>query len=124
MARTWRQTHPLGMHANYADPIDDEFEYSAGLLANTIDTIGTILVAALSIRFLLRLFGANTANAFANFMYSITAPLVHPFVGIFGTDPRIGDARVELVTIAAIVVFSLVTILLARLVSLPHQDVY
>jgi YggT family protein len=126
MARTWRQTHPLRMRDDYVEVVDDDsaVEYSAGLLANIVDTVGSVIVAALSIRFLLSLFGANTANAFANFMYNVTAPLIRPFVGLFGTDPRIGDARLEFETIAAIVLYGLLTIILARLVSLPRRDAY
>jgi uncharacterized protein YggT (Ycf19 family) len=113
---------------DYVEVVDDEdvVEYGTGVTAQLVDTIGAVLIAVLSLRFLLSLFGANPANSFANFIFSITDPLVRPFVGIFSFGPRLGDARIEFETIIAIVIYGVLTMVLARLVSLPrhHKNVY
>src|SRR5688572_24487494 len=114
MARAWRQIRPLRMrNDDYVEVVDDDAgaaEYGSTIVARIIDTIGTILIAFLSLRFLLSLFGANEANAFASFIYSVTQPLVAPFIGLFGAGPRIGDARLEYEAIIAIVVYGALTL--------------
>ena len=47
-------------------------------LAGLIDVL-------VGLRFLLKLFGASAASPFVTLLYSITAPLVAPFAGIFPT---------------------------------------
>lgn len=73
--------------------------------------------ALLVIRFLLRLFGANPQAEFARFIYSITAGLVGPFVGLF-TRPRYNGGELELFTLIAIAIYALLAWLLARIVWL------
>lgn len=43
-----------------------------------------VVCAAIAIRFLLKMFGAEPAAAFTAFIYNVTDPLVLPFRGIFG----------------------------------------
>lgn len=67
------------------------------------------------IRFVLRALGANPSAGFAQFMYSITAPLVGPFNGLFA-NPSSGANVLELNSLIALVVYALVAWLLAKLV--------
>lgn len=123
MARMWRQTRPLIMRDEYVEVADTEdgAEYRAGIVEQIIDAVGAVLVSVLALRFLLSLFGANPANAFANFIYSVTHPLVAPFTGMFSFGPRLGDARIEVETIIAIIVCGVLTMILAWIVSLPRR---
>ncbi|MDQ6772758.1 MAG: YggT family protein [Candidatus Dormibacteraeota bacterium] len=76
----------------------------------------------LAIRFFLKLLGASTASAFVTFLYGITAPLIAPFQGIFGT-PAAGGSIVEPATLVAIVVYSLIgwgIAYLIRLITAPR----
>jgi hypothetical protein len=43
------------------------------------------------LRIVLKALGANEANVFAWFLYTITGPLVWPFLNLFGDPPRFGD---------------------------------
>jgi uncharacterized protein YggT (Ycf19 family) len=52
--------------------------------------IGGIVAAVIAIRFVLELLGASQSAAFTTFIYSITAPLVAPFRGIFPIPARQG----------------------------------
>jgi uncharacterized protein YggT (Ycf19 family) len=52
--------------------------------------IGGTVAAVIAIRFVLELLGASTGAAFTSFVYSLTAPLVAPFQGIFPTPSRHG----------------------------------
>lgn len=75
------------------------------------------VLALLTIRFVLSLLGANQANAFASFIYSLSYPLVAPFFGLFGYTMQYGVARFELETLVAMLVYALVGYGIARLVA-------
>ncbi|MEO6797142.1 MAG: YggT family protein [Candidatus Dormibacter sp.] len=61
----------------------------------------------IAIRFLLKMFGANTASAFVSFMYALTDPLVAPFHGIFNTAAA-GRSVFEPESVVAIIIYSLI----------------
>jgi YGGT family len=73
-----------------------------------------IVEAVLVIRFVLKLLGANAEAGFASLIYRISAPLVVPFGGLFGT-PQLNGMVLELESIVAIVVYGLVAWGLAKL---------
>ncbi|MGB8644810.1 MAG: YggT family protein [Anaerolineae bacterium] len=80
--------------------------------------MGIILVfveGLIAIRFILRLLGANASAGFAQLIYGITAPLVAPFVGLFGT-PRFDGSVFEFTSLVAMVVYALVAWLIIRVV--------
>ena len=85
-----------------------------------------ILNGLLVIRLVLALFGANPANAFANFIYTITNPFVAPFRGLFGYQLAVGQARFEIETLVAIIVYSLIAFAIGRLIGLGrrHAETY
>lgn len=74
-----------------------------------------LIEALVAIRFALRLLGANPAADFAAFIYAITAPLVAPFVGLFGT-PQFNGSVLEPHSLVAIIVYALLAWLMAKLV--------
>jgi hypothetical protein len=73
-----------------------------------------IIVALLAIRFLLKLLGANPAAGFSSFIYDITAPLVGPFVAVFGPS-RVQGSVLEWTTILAMLVYWLIAWAIVRL---------
>ncbi len=80
-----------------------------------------IVEALIGIRFVLRLLAANPQAQFADFIYSVTAPLVAPFYGLFGV-PTYRGAALELHSIVAIIVYALIAWLLVRLLWLAAGD--
>jgi uncharacterized protein YggT (Ycf19 family) len=70
--------------------------------------IGGIVAAILGIRFVLELLGAAQNATFTSFIYSITAPLVAPFEGIFPNTARHGYVF-DGAALLAIVIYLLVT---------------
>jgi uncharacterized membrane protein len=66
------------------------------------------------VRLVLKVLGANPNAGFAEFIYGITAPLVAPFVGLFG-NPQASGSVLELTSIVALIVYALVAWLLGRL---------
>jgi hypothetical protein len=76
-----------------------------------------ILEALLAIRFVLRLLAANPNSGFASAIYSITAPFMAPFVGVFG-EPAAGGSVVEFNALVAIIVYALIAWVLVKVVWL------
>jgi uncharacterized protein YggT (Ycf19 family) len=67
------------------------------------------------IRLVLKALGANPSAGFSQFIYSVTAPLIQPFVGLF-TNPSYDNSVLELSAIVALIVYALLAWLIARLV--------
>lgn len=86
--------------------------------------IGGVIVALLFIRLLLQLLGANQGSDFVGFIYGLTGIFVAPFYGIFG-EPTFGQSHFETSTLIAIVIYSLLTVGIAKLISLtrPREEV-
>jgi uncharacterized membrane protein len=86
-----------------------------GFIVGAVD----ILIAA---RFLGKLFGASTQSAFANGIYSISAPLVAPFQGIFGNSGSKANSF-ETADLVAIVVYAVIgwgLVMLIRIITAPR----
>jgi hypothetical protein len=86
--------------------------------------LGGALIALLLVRLILALLGANTDNAFASFIFGLSYPFVYPFFGLFGYEPSAGASTLELGTLTAIVVYGLLTVGIAKLLTLgsAHKD--
>src|SRR5487761_1462190 len=80
--------------------------------------IAGVILVLLAFRFVLVLLGANSANGFVNFIYSVSHPLAAPFFGIFGYSIHYGVSRFELSTLVAMAVYALIAFGLAKLVTI------
>jgi len=74
-----------------------------------------LLEAALGLRVLLKLVGANAGNPFANLLYGVTGAFLAPFAGLTGT-PAAGGMVLEVSTLIAMIVYALLAWVLERLV--------
>lgn len=69
-------------------------------------TAGSI-IALLGLRFLLSLLGANTTNAIADIIYSVSRVFVAPFFSLFSYDNfEYGVSRFELYTLVAMLFYA------------------
>jgi uncharacterized membrane protein len=73
-----------------------------------------LIEALLVIRFVLKALAANAEAGFAQLIYGVTAPLVAPFMGLFGTPQAATGAVLELHTLIAVVIYALVAWLVVR----------
>jgi hypothetical protein len=71
----------------------------------------------LAFRVLLRLFGANPASGFANFIYSFSYPFAAPFVNVFGT-PGSRQFAFETGTVLGMIVYFLIGFAIERLLQM------
>ncbi len=74
-----------------------------------------LLEAALGLRVLLKLIGANAANPFASMLYGITGVFLAPFAGLTAT-PAANGMVLEVSTLIAMIVYALLAWVLERLV--------
>lgn len=81
--------------------------------------IGGVIVALLVVRLVLQLLGANQGSDFVGFIYGLSGIFVAPFFGIFG-EPTFGVSQFETSTLVAIIVYSLVTVGIAKLIDLTQ----
>jgi YggT family protein len=90
-------------------------------LQQAVWLISGIVEGLIAIRFVLRLFGANPAAGFAQFVYGLTAPLIAPFVGLF-PSPRFEGSVLEVTSIVALVVYALLAWVIVQLLSLLFSE--
>ena len=116
-ASSERGTRPV-MTAEHSEAVmSDPYAQRRGIaskVTQAIYLIFGIIEALLVIRFVLKLLGANPEAGFASFIYRVSAPLVAPFVGLFGS-PQVNGMVLELESIVAIVVYGLIAWGLAKL---------
>ncbi|MEP6710543.1 MAG: YggT family protein [Candidatus Saccharibacteria bacterium] len=86
--------------------------------------LGGVIIALLSLRLVFQLFGANQASGFVDFIYTVSGLFVAPFFGIFG-EPTFGVSHFETSTLVAIVIYALLTIGIAKLLTVtrPNEEV-
>lgn len=89
-------------------------------MASIIYAIFGFILITVILRFVFRLFGANASNPFVSLVYSLSAPLVAPFAGIFGMElaitPAVGGVF-EWASLIAIIVYGLIAAVLSRMAS-------
>ena len=94
------------------------------LAARIVWFIDGVITVLLAFRFILSLLGANTTNAFANFIYSVSHPLVSPFFSLFSyNNIQYGTSRFEVYTLVAIVVYAVIAWGITYLLTLNRRDV-
>jgi hypothetical protein len=95
------------------------YNFRAAAIVGFIVGVIDVLIAA---RFLGKLFGASSHSAFVNGIYSVSAPLVAPFTGIFG-DTGSKTNTFETASLVAIVVYAVIAwgiVVLIRIATAPH----
>lgn len=90
---------------------------SAFTIYHVVNFIIGLIQIVLALRFLLRLLGANPASGFTQFVFDISAPLMAPFVGIFGSTVAEGSV-VEWSVLVAMAVYALLSYIVLQAVSL------
>ncbi len=77
----------------------------------------TVLEGLIGLRVVLKFIDANAKNAFASFIYNITALFVAPFAGLMG-NPAVGGNVLEITSLVALIVYAMLAAVLIRLVWL------
>ena len=91
--------------------------YLRYLITRLIYGFFVLVELILTLRFVLKLFGANAANGFVNWAYETSGSLLEPFRGIFPSPVFHSTFVLELSTIFAMIIYAIVSILLIALVE-------
>lgn len=79
-----------------------------------------IIEVILALRLIFRLLGANPDNGLVNFLYTISAPLISPFTGIF-RQPVVSGSVIEWSTVVAMIIYAIVAYLIVQLFTLGSR---
>ena len=77
-----------------------------------------LIIAAIALRFVLLMLGANQGNGFVTFIYGLSGIFVLPFQGIFGSEPTYGRSYFETASLIAIAVYLLLGWIINRVLEL------
>lgn len=80
-----------------------------------------IIVVLLTFRIVLLLLAANQGSAFVDFIYAVSGFFAWPFYGIFSYQPTYGQSTFEISSIVAIIVYALVAMGIAKLLTLTSS---
>ncbi|MBI3928875.1 MAG: hypothetical protein HY319_25260 [Armatimonadetes bacterium] len=80
--------------------------------------VGAVVLVTILFRFSLLLLGANPDAGFADFVYSVSHPLVAPFLALFGQEPIYGRSTLEFSDLVAMCLYLVIAAGLSRLVPL------
>ena len=83
--------------------------------------VGIVLVF-LSLRFILKLFGANPQNGFVDWVYDNTGVLLDPFRGIFSNAVIEQNSILEFNTLFAMLIYALFGMLILMIIGLLTPD--
>jgi hypothetical protein len=98
---------------------ESRYNFRAAAVVGLIVGVVDVLIAG---RFLLQLLGASAQSSFVNVVYSVSAPLVAPFHGIFGNSGSSTNIF-EPAALVAIAVYALIgwgVVMLIRIVTAPR----
>lgn len=84
-----------------------------------------VITVLLALRIVLLLLAANQGSGFVDFVYALSGFFASPFYGIFNYQPVYGQSVFEISSVVAIVVYALVAVGLAKLLTLTrkHEEV-
>jgi cation transport ATPase len=99
----------------------DDSSHHQDVATRIVWYITGILLVLLAFRFVFALLGANTSNAFANFIFTLSHPFVAPFFSLFSYDQRYGVSHLEIYTLVAMAVYAVIGWGIARLVNLNRK---
>jgi hypothetical protein len=80
-----------------------------------------VIVALLVFRIVLLLLAANQDSGFVDFIYAVSGVFAWPFYGIFSYQPSYGQSTFEISSVVAIIVYALVAVGLAKLLTLTSN---
>ncbi len=84
-----------------------------------------VIITFLALRVALLLLAANEGSPFVDFVYGVGGFFASPFYGIFSYTPTYGKSVLELSSLVAIVIYTLLGWGAAKLLTLtrPHEEI-
>lgn len=95
--------------------------HKSNVVSRIIWFIAGVILVLLAFRFILILLGANQSNGFANFIYSASYPLARPFFGLFSYNLQYGVSKVEVSTLVAAAVYTVIAFGISKLALITRD---
>lgn len=89
----------------------------ATVLRTLVNGIISMIELLLSLRIILKLFGASTTAPFVRWAYETTAPLLEPFAGMFPSPNLTGGFVIEFSAVFALLVYAFVGYILLEVLN-------
>lgn len=86
------------------------------LLSASIDVLISLVTTLLGLRVLLKLFGANEANALVQAVYTLSQPLLAPFTGMFPSLTLESGFVLEFAPLFALVIYAIIAHILLTII--------
>lgn len=90
-------------------------------LAQIFYTILLIIETLISLRFVFKLVGANSANWIVKFVYELSSIFVQPFVGILDGDWRLGKFYIDVDALVALLIYMIVAFVVVEIIKVFSQ---
>jgi hypothetical protein len=87
------------------------------LAENLLNAFIMVVEGFLGLRFLLKLFGANSANGFVSWVYDMSGVLLEPFRGIFPAKVFENQYVLEFSTLFAMMVYAILGLILLAVID-------
>lgn len=87
-------------------------------LRSLVSGIMGLVELLISLRIVLKLFGASTAAPFVQWVYETTAPLLQPFLGMFPSPNLTGGFVIEFSAIFGLMVYAFIGYLLLEVLDI------
>lgn len=94
------------------------------ILSAMIDVAITLVTAALGLRVILKLFGADETHFVVKALYAVSGPLIAPFQGMFPALTLESGFVLEFATLFALVMYAIVAHILLTLVRTVAYAVF
>lgn len=92
------------------------------VLQRIVYYLAGVIIALLVFRIVLLLLAANQGSPFVDFIYGLSGFFAWPFYGIFSYQPVYGQSTFEISSVVAVLVYALVAVGIAKLLSLTSSD--
>ena len=89
---------------------------TTGLLLSLLNFVVGVVVTLLSLRMVLKLFGASTAAPFVRWVYETSHALIYPFLGMFPSPELTGGFVIEFSVLFALLAYMFLGYLLEEAV--------
>lgn len=87
-------------------------------LRSLVNGIISLVEILISLRIILKLFGASTTAPFVRWVYETTAPLLEPFLGMFPSPNLTGGFVLEFSAIFGLLVYAFIGYALLEIVTI------
>lgn len=91
---------------------------SIARIVNIVYFLFGLLEVLLGIRIILHMAGANAGNGFADFINTLSAPFVAPFVSLVPSPALSGTSALEVATMIAMIVYVILAWIIGRVIWL------